>query len=100
MTVHVVVTPEAFQQALPIDTWWQTERTAAPQLFSQELSAALALLGTLPPAGRGYPHPTVPDVRRVLLRSSRYHVYYTIHEDAVIILAVWSAVRGSGPDLK
>ena len=99
MTTRVVLTPEAFQQALTIDTWWHTERTAAPQLFSEELSAALAPLGTLPQAGRGYPLPTVPDVRRVLLRSSRYHVYYKIHEDAVIILAVWSAVRGTGPKL-
>ena len=100
MTTRVVVTPEAYQQALTINTWWRAERTAAPQLFSQELADALDLIGSVPQAGRRYPHLTLPDVRRVLLRSSRYHVYYKTHEDAVIILAVWSAIRGSGPELK
>ena len=57
------------------------------------------LLESVPHIGRSYRHPTVKNVRRVLLRSTRYHVYYVVHDDAVIVLAVWSAVRGSGPVL-
>jgi len=38
-------------------------------------------------------------VRRVLLRSSRYHVSYVVREEDAVVLAVWGAVRGTGPDL-
>jgi plasmid stabilization system protein ParE len=96
----LVVTPEVTQQVHTIDDWWRRERPAAPHLFSEELAAAFALLGGAPQAGRRYPHPTIPEVRRILLRSSRYHIYYKIHEDDVIVLAVWSAMRGSGPEIK
>ena len=100
MTTRVVVTPEAAEQIRIIDGWWRRERPAAPMLFSEEFAGSLVLIAGAPQAGRIYPHLTVSEVRRILLRSSRFHVYYKIHEDDVIILAVWSAVRGSGPDLK
>lgn len=100
MTPRVVVTPEAAEQIRIIDSWWRRERPAAPRLFSEEFAGALVLIAGAPVAGRLYPHATVSEVRRVLLRSSRYHVYYKIHKDDAIILAVWSAVRGSGPELK
>jgi plasmid stabilization system protein ParE len=100
MTVRIVVTPEAEEQARTIDSWWRNERPAAPGLFTEELAAAFALLGEAPEAGRRYPHPTVSDVRRILLRSSRYHVYYRLNENDVVILAVWSGVRGVGPELR
>jgi len=35
----------------------------------------------------------------VLLRSTRYHVYYVIGDEVVRILAVWSALRGRQPAL-
>ncbi|MCE9584765.1 MAG: type II toxin-antitoxin system RelE/ParE family toxin [Planctomycetes bacterium] len=98
--MRVVVTPEASQQVLRIEEWWRRERTAAPDLFTEELASAFEFIGNAPQAGRRYPHATVAKVRRVLLRSSRHHVYYRIHDKDVIVLAVWSAVRGSGPDLK
>jgi plasmid stabilization system protein ParE len=76
------------------------ERPAAPDLFAQELTTGFGVLEAIPNAGREYAHPTVRNVRRILLRSTRYHVYYVILGDAVSVLSVWSAVRGSGPDLK
>ncbi len=100
MTLRVFVAPEAETQVRTIDVWWRRERTAAPNLFAEELAAAFSLLSGAPRAGRPYPHPTVAGIRRVLLRSSRYHVYYKIHKDSVVVLAVWSAVRGIGPKLR
>lgn len=100
MTVGIVVTPEAEAQIRIIDSWWRRERPAAPGLFAEELASSFALLSNAPLAGRHYHHATVSDVRRVLLRSTRYHVYYRLHESDVIVLAVWGAVRGSGPELK
>lgn len=100
MAVRVFVTPEATLQVRAINTWWRRERNAAPQLFSEELAAAFALLGAAPQAGRRYRHATVAGLRRILLRASRFHVYYKVHESNVIILAIWSAVRGMGPPLR
>ncbi|HEV3027583.1 MAG TPA: type II toxin-antitoxin system RelE/ParE family toxin [Planctomycetota bacterium] len=100
MIVGILLTPEAEEQARIIDAWWRKERPAAPNLFSEELASAFTVLGAAPEAGRRYRHPTVADVRRILLRSTRYHLYYKIYESSVVVLAVWSGVRGSGPELK
>jgi plasmid stabilization system protein ParE len=100
MTVGIFTTPESDAQILTIDRWWRRERPAAPNLFAEELAAAFELLASVPKAGRRYRHPRIPGIRRILLRSTRYHVYYKHHEDTVIVLVVWSGVRGSGPALK
>jgi plasmid stabilization system protein ParE len=68
-------------------------------LFYQELAAVLNLLSKAPGLGRRYTRPSVAGVRRILLRSTRYHIYYVVHEDTVLVLAVWNAHRGTGPDL-
>jgi plasmid stabilization system protein ParE len=94
-----IIAPRAEAQYLAIDEWWQRNRPAAPDLFDSEFRAAVAQLEALPEIGRRFQHPVVPGLRRYLLRTSRYHLYYVPHSDVVVILAVWSAVRGSGPDL-
>lgn len=99
MTVRLFIPPEVEEQIRAIDTWWRENRPAAPSLFVEELAVCFELLKSAPDVGRRYPHPTVKGVRRLLLRSSRYHVYYTSGEDVVIILSVWNAVREAGPDL-
>ncbi len=96
----VLLTPEAEAQVHAIDAWWRGNRALAPDLFVEEFAAACELLGGAPRAGKRYEHPEVAGVRRVLMRATRYHVYYKEHEGAVLVLAVWGAVRGTGPDLK
>jgi plasmid stabilization system protein ParE len=100
VTFKVVTTPEADEQIRTIDSWWRENRPAAPDLFTEELAAGFDVLEAIPNAGRSYEHPTVKNVRRILLRSTRYHVYYLVLGDAVAVLSVWSALRGSGPELK
>ena len=99
MTSRVVTTPEADDQIRAVDAWRRENRTAAPALFAEELAAIFELLESTPYIGRSYRHPTVKNVRRVLLRATRYHVYCVVRDEAVIVLSVWSALRGSGPDL-
>jgi len=98
--INVVVSPQAEAQIQTIDEWWRTHRSAATQLFAQELASAFTDLAAMPSLGRHVKHREVKDLRRVLLRSTRYHVYYVATSQSVIVLAVWSAIRGSGPDLK
>ena len=99
MTFDVVVTPEAEFQIGSIHDWWTANRLAAPALFVEELSAGLDLLARAPLVGRSYPHQIVRGVRRLLLRSTRFHVYYQLTDKTVVVLAVWHANRGAGPDL-
>ncbi len=84
---------------MEIDLWWRTYRDKAPDLFAEELSEALDLIASSPHVGRARARIAVPGVRRVLLRSTRYHVYYSATDTEVTVLAVWSSVRGHGPDL-
>lgn len=94
----VRTTSEADAQILAADDWWRDNREKAPDLFEQELAMAIRTISSAPSAGRRYPHPDA-DVRRVLMRTTRHHVYYVERDDAVVVVAVWGAVKGAGPDL-
>lgn len=99
MSRRVIVSPEAEANVNAIDTWWRSNRKAAPNLFAEELGEVIELLELAPEVGRRYPHPEVRGVRRVPLRATRHHVYYVTAEDSVVILAVWGSIKGSGPKL-
>jgi plasmid stabilization system protein ParE len=99
MSLPTIVSPEAEAQIHVIDAWWRANRRASPNLFVEELAAAFELLASAPEIGRRYPHPEVTGVRRLLLRATRHHVYYVPTSTGVVVLAVWGAVKGSGPDL-
>ena len=57
------------------------------------------MLADAPGVGKRYPH-VARGIRRVLLRSTRNHVYYVEQQDRVLVVAVWGAVKGAGPDLR
>lgn len=99
MIKPVFTTPQADLQILEIDAWWRANREKAPDKFEEELDLAFQRLAELPGSGQRYPHPGA-DVRRVLLRSTRIHVYYVEQDDRILVVAVWGAVKGSGPDLQ
>jgi plasmid stabilization system protein ParE len=95
----VETTPVADVQIEAVNHWWVANRLAAPTLFASELATCFDLLARQPYIGRPYRRTTISNVRRVLLRASRYHVYYVAEPERVLILAVWHAQRGVGPDL-
>jgi plasmid stabilization system protein ParE len=74
-------------------------RTKAPSLFADELGAAFALIEELPYAGEAVPHPRIPGLRRLLLGSTQYYVYYSVADDepVVDVLALWHTSRGTLP---
>lgn len=47
--------------------------------------------------GIRYASRAIPGLHRMLLRASRYHVYYTYNDDMVAIVGIWGAVRGTTP---
>jgi plasmid stabilization system protein ParE len=98
MSKPIFTTPVADRQILEIDAWWRANREKAPDKFEEELANAFETLAATPGVGQRYPHHDA-SVRRMLLRSTKNHVYYVEKDDCVLVVAVWGAVRGSGPDL-
>lgn len=98
MDKPVFTTPNADLQILAIDSWWRENRDKAPGLFAEELALAFRMLAAAPGVGKRYPHPRA-SVRRILLRSTRHHVYYIDEVERVLVVAVWGAVKGAGPIL-
>ena len=100
MTFRVVITSEARDQLLAIDTWWAANRPSAPDLVWRELDEAIQGLEQFPTSANDYP--AMPGHRRLLLRRTGFHVYYVIDEPMreVTIVAVWGARRGHGPSFR
>jgi plasmid stabilization system protein ParE len=100
--MDVIVVPDAELQIRAIDGWWRENRLAAPALFSEELAAAIELIAGAPRIARRRRHRGVPGLRRVLLRATRYHIYYapSTEGSCLFVLAVWSALRGKTPPLR
>lgn len=96
---RILIAPDAEAQLASIRAWWIANRPMAPDLFDRELDAAVAILGEAPASLPLYHRDSGVDVRRVLLRGSRYALYFCIEPDHVLIVAVWHTARGSGPPL-
>ena len=96
--MKVELSAEADAQVDKIEAWWRRNRLGAPDLFAAELDSALLELGETPTLGVEYQARTVT-MRRLLLRRTHYHLYFTQEVDRVYVVAIWSAFRGRGPKL-
>jgi plasmid stabilization system protein ParE len=99
---QVVVTETADRHLKTAHAWWTANRHDVPLLFTEEIEAAFERISQAPYSGALYSQRNAPsDVRRVLLRRTRYHVYYTCDPEAgrAVVRAVWHATRGRGPRL-
>lgn len=96
---RVELSPEALKHAQAIRAWWIKNRTAAPNLFVDELGAAIRKLGIAPHAGARYGAEDLREMRRMLMMRTRHHVYYTVDDDEqlVRIHAIWHTSRRQGP---
>jgi plasmid stabilization system protein ParE len=97
--VQVAFHPRAAEDAAAIDGWWKANRRAAPDLFLRELEQAVALIADSPTLGKAANDDDLPGVRRVLMRRTRYHVYYRVTGETLEVLAIWHGARGEGPTL-
>ena len=97
--MQVAFHPRAAEDAAAIDGWWKANRRAAPDLFLRELEQAVALIADSPTLGKAANDDDLPGVRRVLMRRTRYHVYYRVTGETLEVLAIWHGARGEGPML-
>jgi plasmid stabilization system protein ParE len=96
--VKVELSAEAHAQVAKIDAWWRKHRLVAPEMFTAELESALMALEETPTLGIRYVVGE-KNIRRLLLRRTRYHLYFIEQRERLFIVAVWSAYRGRGPKL-
>ena len=96
--MEVGISEPAERQIEDIDRWWRANRRDAPSLFAEELGGVLDQLATHPHAGLA--HAPRPDVRKILMPRTRHHVYFVIRGARVLVICVWSAVRGELPPLE
>jgi len=96
----LVYSPQFIDQASAVNAWWIENRSAARSLFEDELREALTSIRESPEIGLVYMTTPRGDIRRLMLRRTRYHVYYRIEDPQILVLSVWSARRGVGPFLE
>lgn len=76
--------------------WWRANRDY-PDVFAEELKRALEVVSRLPGAGWRYVQSPIPGVRRVYLRRTNLHVYYTFDDHQILIRAVWGSSTRARP---
>lgn len=102
MSAQLAVAHQAAEQIDAAHAWWAANRPAAPELFEAELLAAIERILQHPDSGQPYDHPTVPGVRRALLRRSAHHLYYLYRPEAdtVLLLALWGGEKKAKPPIE
>ena len=99
--MKVRFSPRARHRVKFIKSWWLENRSAAPDLFDEELAHATELLAATPKIGVIYKTKSTAVIYRLLLPKTEQHVYYYIDDSAheVVVLTVWGVRRGRGPKL-
>ncbi len=92
------LSPRALREAKRIKSWWLNNRQAT-DLFDDELAKTLDTIVATPTIGTSYPSTFEVPVRRVLMKKTNNHVYFTVQGDEVVILSVWGAPKKHGPKL-
>ncbi len=89
------------QQAENEDAWWRGNRDKAPDLFNRELEQVLETLLVLPESGKLYGVHDGVQLRRVPLKKTRCHVYYSVdtNADEIVVHFVWGSRLRGGPPL-
>ena len=97
--LRVEVTPRAAGQTERAAAWWAANRPGTPDAVRVDFAQAKSLLALQPGVGAKSSTARYPDLRRLFLSRIRYHIYYRVAPEKVVILAFWHSSRGSGPSL-
>ncbi len=84
----VFLAAEAAAEVSAIVAWWRKNRPSAPSLFQDELKQALLNIAARPSIGVRAKMRGDPDIRAVVLRKSRYVVFYDVNDDAAEVEVV------------
>jgi len=95
LSYRIRVAERASAQLREVADWWLENRPKAPSAFAEEIERGFELIREVPGIGEPVPHPTLPELRRLLLGRVRYHLYYVVSPDEglVEVLALWHTSR-------
>ncbi len=93
-----IVAGRAKQELKRIDNWWRANRDYE-DLFIDEFEETVKVLEDVPNIGRLYCTSKGKEVLYVLMRKTRYHVFYVVEDEVLKIVSVWGAERARGPKL-
>lgn len=94
------ISKRARLRAEKIDERWRSEADY-PNLFAEELHARLVQLAETPQIGSSWSTERRPNLKRLLLEKTQYHVYFEVDEpkQEIRVLTIWGARRGRTPRL-
>jgi hypothetical protein len=97
--VNFRYTPRFKREVYREEKWWRENRPAAPNLFVEELIAAIEQAVTAPLGAKRYFDASDANVRSIPMPKTRYSLYYTVYDGEVVLLSVWGGQRRRGPKL-
>ncbi len=95
----VAVTATELTHLEELDDWWRENRSRVPDRVLEEFDRIKVVLSAHSDAGPRYS--ADPSYRLMAMKGTPYHVFYRVNAEhaLVTIEAVWSSMRGEGPDL-
>jgi plasmid stabilization system protein ParE len=99
VTFRVRISSEAERQVRELEAWWAANRPASRTTFKEAFGMVIDHIARMPSIGRPCDDIELPGVRRLSIEGTPYAVFYSVDREArkVLIAAVWSRARGSGP---
>lgn len=99
MALGILFKARARREIEAAAAWWSANREAAAGALRRDVEAGLAILIEQPGIGTKVETGRSPQVRRLLLGRTRYHLYYRVRGNTVEVLALWHSSRGNGPSV-
>lgn len=87
----------AAEQADAEDLWWREHRDKAPGLFAGELEEMLTTLIAAPEAAPLFGVIDGVPMRRIQLKKTQCHLYFSVEATEVVVHYVWGARRRERP---
>ena len=97
MILRLRITARAAAQIERADEWWRKNRLSVPGAVRDDLKAAFALLLLQPGIGEKLDSARLHGTRSLQLDRIRYDIYYRVHGDDLVVLALWHSNRGRLP---
>jgi plasmid stabilization system protein ParE len=80
-------------------TWWEDNRSAAPDAVADDIEAAITMLLVQPGVGQRVPQASGPNTRRLHLQRLSHWLYYRYTDTELTVLTIWSTSRDRQPSI-
>jgi plasmid stabilization system protein ParE len=102
VSIELYTTAQADAEIRKARQWWEANRPAAPHLLKEELSETFERVTAHPNLGTLKPRKRFPNLRWVLLRKTRYLLFYEYRaeQNQLLVLSLRSAWRKPGHRIK